>query len=179
VKHSLIFFKLPLKLFFIIILLILVQLARIVAAVTSGAVTSSPGTGEALAVAEIIGCVHSEFLLQFKILLAFVLEDDLHLLLEVSLLISECFLELLLSELSPLLYGELFFLMLLDQDLVVLLIPIALFLLELLRLGDLIILSFKLSLGVHDHSLLVIDDSQPPALHAVGPINDRGSVQQV
>ena len=61
----------------------------------------------------------------------------------------------------------------------VLLIPIALFLLELLRLGDLIILSFKLSLGVHDHPLLVIDDSQPPALHAVGPINDRGSVQQV
>lgn len=112
------------------------------AAVTSGAVTSSPGTGEALAVAEIIGRVHSEFLLQFKILLALVLENDLHLLLEVSLLISECFLELLLSKLSPLLYGELLFLMLLNQDLVVLLIPIALFLLELLRLSDLIILSF-------------------------------------
>ena len=142
-------------------------------AVTSGAVASSPGTGKALAIAEIIGRVHSEFLLKFKILLALVLENDLHLLLEVCLLISECFLELLLSELSPLLYGELLFLMLLNHDLVVLLIPIALLLLELLRLGDLIILSFKLSLGVHDHPLLVVDDSQPPKLHAVSPIHDR------
>ena len=102
------------------------------AAVTSGAVPSSPGTGEALAITEIIGCVHSEFLLQFKILLALVLEDDLHLLLEVRLLLSECFLELLLREFSPLLYGELLFLMLLNQDLVVLLIPVTLLLLELL-----------------------------------------------
>jgi len=103
-----------------------------VAAVTSGAVTSSPGTGKALAIAEIIGCVHSEFLLQFKILLALVLENDLHLLLEVCLLLSECFLKLLLSKLSPLLYSELLFFMLLDQDLVVFLIAVALLLLELL-----------------------------------------------
>ena len=149
------------------------------AAVTSGAVPSGSGTSEALAVAEIIGCVHSEFLLKFKILLALVLENYLHLLLEVRLLLSERFLELLLCEFSPLLYGELLFLMLLDQDLVVFLIPVALLLLELLRFCELIILSFKLSLGVHDHPLLVIDDSQPPTLHAVCPIHDRGSVQQV
>ena len=102
------------------------------AAVTSGAVPSSPGTGEALAVSKIVGCVHSEFLLLFQILLALVLKYDLHLLLEVSLLISECLLKLLLGELSPLLYGELFLLMLLYHDLVVLLISFPLLLLELL-----------------------------------------------
>ena len=102
------------------------------AAVASGTITSSSGTGKALAVSKIVGCVHSEFLLLFQILLALVLKYDLHLLLEVSLLISECLLKLLLSELSPLLYGELFLLMLLYHDLVVLFVSFPLLLLELL-----------------------------------------------
>jgi hypothetical protein len=102
------------------------------AAVTSGVISSSPSTGKALAITEIIGCVHSEFLLMFKILLLLVLEYDLHLLLEVSLLFSECPLKLLLCKLSPLVYGGLLLVMLLYHELVVLLIPLPLLLLELL-----------------------------------------------
>ena len=102
------------------------------AAVTSGVISSSPGTDKALAITKIIGCVHCEFLLMFKILLLLVLEYDLHLLLEVSILISESPFELLLCELSPLVYGGLLVIMLLYHELVILLIPLPLLLLELL-----------------------------------------------
>jgi hypothetical protein len=103
-----------------------------VAAVASGAVTSSSGTGNALAIFKIVGCVHCLFLLLLQILLALVLENDLHLLLEVSILISEYLLKLLLCKLSSHLNGGLFLLMLLYHELMVLLIPFPLLLIELL-----------------------------------------------
>ena len=148
-------------------------------AIASCAISGCASTYKPFTVSKVVRSIKCQLLLKFKILLFLILLHDMHLFFEVLFLLFECPFKLLLNMLSPLLNCMHFIFILFNEHLVLLFLAFFPLLLCFLSLNKLIIFGFHLPLGIDDHFLLVVNDSQPSSLHSLSSIDHLRVVKQV